>query len=437
VVRGSNRHAVAVLALVALIAAMLLPVASNPAGAASPRLRLRPDEGQSGTATLARGRNFLPDASGSMTWEDGTVLAEFTAGEDGRFEVEITIPDAPAGTYEVTATSGDEAGAEAASTSTETAPATPPPFIGSPIPNSAGGGCPTDHARRIDVTNAAELEAALANVQPGDLIQLADGVYDGIFVAERSGTAEARIALCGSRNAVIDGGDFGNGYAFHLTGDYWTIHGITVSNALKGVMLDDASFTLLDQIVVHTIGHEAVHFRTHSTDNVIQDSDIHDTGLKRDKFGEGVYIGSAVSNWERYTDGEPDRSDRNQVLRNRIWNTTSEHIDIKEGTEGGLIEGNSFDGSTLSGADSWVDVKGNGYLIRGNVGVNSPADGFQTHVINDMEWGRDNVFEENVAEVNGDGFGFYIHDAETSNNTVRCSNQVDGAASGFANVECT
>ena len=77
--------------------------------------------------------------------------------------------------------------------------------------------------------------------------------------------------------------------------------------------------------------------------------------------------------------GEPDHRDRNQVLRNEIWATTSESIDIKEGTSGGLIEGNRFDGSGLSGADSWVDVKGNGYTILGNtIGTNSPKDGYQT-----------------------------------------------------------
>jgi hypothetical protein len=38
--------------------------------------------------------------------------------------------------------------------------------------------------------------------------------------------------------------------------------------------------------------------------------------------------------------------------------------------------------------------------------------------------------------VNGDGYGFYIHDLAESNNTVRCDNRVSGAAAGFANVEC-
>jgi hypothetical protein len=312
-----------------------------------------------------------------------------------------------------------------------------PEWMRNAAPEPADSDCPSSDGRRVDVTDAESLTAALEAVQPGDQIVLADGVYSGTFVARQAGSEDARISLCGSRDAVIDAGDFGNGYALHITGDYWTVRGITITNALKGVMLDDADFTVLSGIEVHTIGHEAVHFRSGSSDNVIQESDIHNTGLKRDKFGEGVYLGSAVSNWEKYSGGNPDQSDRNQVLRNRIWDTTSESIDIKEGTIGGLIEGNLMDGSSLSGADSWVDVKGSGYIIQDNQGRNAGGDGYQTHVINDMEWGSDNLFDANIAVVNGDGFGFYIHDPATSNNSVLCNNEVAEAGSGFANLECT
>jgi hypothetical protein len=298
------------------------------------------------------------------------------------------------------------------------------------------GSCTASSAPFIQVTNASELEDALANAQPGDHIFLADGTYKGLFVAEHDGAADNRIWLCGARNANIDGGDFEDGYALHVTADYWLIEGITITNALKGVMLDDADHNVLDGIAVHAIGHEEVHFRTHSSDNVIKNSDIYDTGLKKEKFGEGVYIGSAVSNWERYTDGDPDKSDRNKVIGNHIWNTTSENIDIKEGTSNGIVDGNILDGSKLTGADSWVDLKGSYYVVTGNTGTNSPEDGFQTHVINNLDWGKHNTFDHNIAEGNGEGFGFYVHDPDTSDNTVLCNNDVTAAEKGFANVEC-
>ena len=66
-----------------------------------------------------------------------------------------------------------------------------------------------------------------------------------------------------------------------------------------------------------------------------------------------------MSNWPQYSGGEPDRSDRNVVQHNTISATSSESIDIKEGTTGGLVIGNVMDGSGMTGADSLVDVKGN------------------------------------------------------------------------------
>lgn len=441
------------LAVALLMLVICMPILfSGKVAASGPDVRLRPDDGPVRTSSLARGRDFPAGAQGVILWEDGsTPLAEFTADDEGEFEVPFTVPDVEPGEYDVTATSGDISTDDTFTVEASdpedrpvAADSTPPDSVtlATPLVSAelAVNVCEMPASREVEVATSVELEAALADAQPGDHILPADGTYTGNFVAEASGTDGDPIALCGSPDAVIDGGGWEHsGYALHITGDAWTVHGITVTNAQKGVMLDGANHVVLDQIEVHTIGHEAVHFRTHSSDNVIQDSDIHDTGLDNEKFGEGVYLGSAVSNWERYTDGEPDKSDRNQVLRNRIWNTSSESIDIKEGTEGGLIEGNVFDGSGLTGADSWVDVKGNGYIIRGNTGTNSPEDGFQTHVINDMEWGRDNVFEQNTATVHGTGYGFYIHDPDTSANVVRCDNVVNDAGSGFTNMEggCT
>lgn len=428
----------------------LLLVSGVPTLAATPRLNLKPSHGLPGQMILASGRNFVPGTTGTLILSsDGTELGTFQSDIDGDFQVEFIVPDAPPGDYAVAATTAteeaiDQLEIEQPDVETSSAEEEAAANALQPMPEwmqaaeraSAPDLCPAEPARRVDVSDASGLTAALESAEPGDLIALADGIYAGVFVAERSGTADDPIWICGSRNAVIDGGDFGNGYALHITGDYLGVQGITISNALKGIILDNADFVVLAAIEVHTTGHEAVHFRSGSSDNVIRDSDIHNTGLKRDKFGEGVYLGSAVSNWGNYADGKPDLSDRNQVINNRIWDTTSESIDIKEGTTAGLIEGNLMDGSSLSGADSWIDVKGSDYVIRNNQGQNATGDGYQTRVINNMEWGRDNTFEANIAVVNGDGFGFYIHDPVTSNNSVLCTNQVSAAGSGFANLPC-
>lgn len=287
----------------------------------------------------------------------------------------------------------------------------------------------------VEVADADELLAALAGAKPGDVIVMAPGTYVGEFVATVSGTADDPITLCGPVEAVLSGGDWKGDYVFHLDGaKYWHLKGFAVTNGQKGVMADGTVGSVIEGLTVFHIGDEAIHLRKHSTDNLIIGNDISDTGLRREKFGEGVYIGSAESNWATITDGQPDNSDRNIIDGNHIHGTTSESIDIKEGTTGGIVRNNTFDGSAIVGADSWVDVKGSDWVIENNTGVNSPLDGFQTHEIGNGGWGTRNVFRGNTATVNGPGFGFSL--TPERDNVVACDNQVSAAGEGYSNVPC-
>jgi len=190
---------------------------------------------------------------------------------------------------------------------------------------------------------------------------------------------------------------------------------------------------------VSNVGQEAVHFRAFSRYNVIRDSEITGTGKKSAQYGEGVYIGSANSNWGTYTGGQPDKSDRNIVLNNTFTNFTAEGIDLKEGSTGGYIAGNTFEGSSISGqnsADSWIDAKGNYYLIENNVGTNTLVDGFQVHSVY-AGWGANNAFKANTANVNASGYGFnVVSTAVQFGNIVYCSNVATGAGLGLSNVTC-
>ncbi len=60
----------------------------------------------------------------------------------------------------------------------------------------------------------------------------------------------------------------------------------------------------------------------------------------------------APSNWCTITDCDPDRSDRNVISGNQISGAGSESVDIEEGTTGGAVRGNTFDGAGMTGADS-------------------------------------------------------------------------------------
>ena len=297
-------------------------------------------------------------------------------------------------------------------------------------PGETGCGEPT-----VTVSTAKQLKKALKAAEPGTSIRLQPGDYSGRFTATAQGTENRPIELCGERDAVLDGGGIKKGYVLHLDGAaYWTVSGFTVQNGQKGVMADGTTFSTIRDLHVSGIGDEAIHLRNFSTDNTIEGNTIRDTGLRKPKFGEGVYVGTAESNWEDVTGGRPDASDRNTVVGNDIAGTTSESVDLKEGTSGGVLRDNTFDGSDITGADSWVDVKGNDWLIEGNTGTNAPVDGFQTHEIVDG-WGTDNVFRDNEAEVNGDGFGYSI--TPKLDNVVECSNEATGAAEGLSNMKCS
>ncbi len=88
-----------------------------------------------------------------------------------------------------------------------------------------------------------------------------------------------------------------------------------------------------------------------------------------------------MSHWQN---NSSDHSDRNQILNNKIGpNAAAEEIDIKEGSCCGIIRGNTFYGTGMSGenyANSWIDFKGDNYTIEVNTGNHSLLGGIQVRI---------------------------------------------------------
>ncbi|NGO69585.1 right-handed parallel beta-helix repeat-containing protein [Streptomyces boncukensis] len=260
----------------------------------------------------------------------------------------------------------------------------------------AAGSAPAGAGTRdtVEVHDAAELKDALAQARGGDTIRLADGVYRGNFKTSRAGGAGSPVTLTGSPDAVLTAG---GGYGLHLNrASHWNLRGFTVTGGQKGIVMDGADGVHIDGVTVHGLDMEAVHWRSSSSDGSIRNSTIRDTGNNGRGMGEGVYVGSAG--------GTGDRSDSILIENNTLGpDIGGENIDIKEGTTGARIIGNTFDGSGLTGAnydDSWVDIKGNDVLVEDNVGRNTTNDGFQTHEVQDG-WGCGAVFRGNRADLTG------------------------------------
>jgi hypothetical protein len=342
-----------------------------------------------------------------------------------------------------------------------TAPTTAPPTT----PPTTAPTTPPPSGPVIDVSTAAQLTSAIAAVRPGQTIRLAAGTYNGAFLARTAGTAAAPITLTGPASAVITNPDssgssgtscsvpaagFDPGYGFWLyQAPYWRLTGFTVNTAIKGIVIDNSAHVTIDGVTVQNINAEGVHFRSSSPDGVIQNSTIHDTGKVQPEYGEGIYLGSANSNWSCYGNtGGVDASDRVQVLNNHVGpNVAAEHVDVKEGTVGGVIRGNTWNGQGIAGqnsADSWLDVKGSNYVIEDNTGTFSTpgvfANGYETHNPTAGS-GCGNVWRNNRSDLGGVG-AWAIDVTSTSKcagnlNIVYASNTVTNATSGLTNIAVT
>jgi hypothetical protein len=266
------------------------------------------------------------------------------------------------------------------------------------------------------LATAAEIQTAMRNATAGTTILVAPGEYVGLrstsghskshFYSSRSGTASRPIVLksCDPlRPAVFlgDGPDDGS-YVFRLTGDHWLVEDVVVANGTKGIILDNANHNVLRRIEVHSTGDEGIHIRDGSSWNIVEQSRLHDIGLVRPGYGEGIYVGSDSS-----------AAYEHRVVGNVIRTTAftggvgGEHIDIKEGADGTLVEYCAFDGRGISGehyADSFIDVKGVNSIIHHNVGYRHGnakiVDAFQVRVMPGVyASGHNNQFHSNTMDI--------------------------------------
>jgi hypothetical protein len=318
------------------------------------------------------------------------------------------------------------------------------------VPAATLAQSPSAPPATVTVGTVAELEAALDAATPGTVIELSPGTYmrDGgdRWIAAADGTPVAPITLRGPREAILASEGIKADYGLHVTGDHWRIEGLSIRDATKGIVLDGSVGTVISGVDVGTIGEEGVHFRMCSSDSALLDSLVHDTGLQKPRFGEGVYVGSANSNWHRYgcVDGVDD-TERVRIEGNTFRNISAEGADLKEGVDSGTLRGNTFVNAGFSGensADSAVDIKSNGFLVAHNV-IRDPSgdalDAIQTHSVYEG-YGTGNTITGNVIEGAWPGFGIGMFPAD--GNLADCSNTAPGAAMGLVGehgdpIECS
>jgi len=302
-----------------------------------------------------------------------------------------------------------------------------------------GGGPPDDpcdfpHDSVVDVVDAVALKDALAKATPGQLIRLAPGTYGDTFDITEKGSPDKPIVLCGPREAILDATSKSSNMGVRLVQvDWWILSGFTVTGGRKGIYIDTSSDNVLSNLYVHDVGEAAIQLRNNAARNTIQYCEVQNTGLQDPTAAEGIYIGTPAQNWPNMM---PDACDGTKILWNKFGpGIKTEHIDIKEGTQGGEIRGNTFDGTGITpdgSEDSWVYLTGNGYLFTENIGNNTPKDGYV--VRSASGWGNDNVFEKNVLNVESPNIGINIGPG-TMGNVVKCDNTLVGSGM-LTNATC-
>lgn len=340
---------------------------------------------------------------------------------------DIGLPGATSYTYQVLAT--DNSG----NRSSKSVPAkfvSPEPAPETSLRYSA---CPN---ATMTVSNRAELLSALSRAQAGSVIRLQAGVYLGGYNVAVKATKAAPLWICGSRDAVIDGGTTTEGKGFRVdSSSHVVLAGMTVRNVLKGITVINSSNITVADTSITKIGDEGIHLRTNTTDSTVIGNVIDGVGLVNPAYGEGVYVGSSEGNWCLFSSCMADRSDRNTISRNVIRNTTAQPIDIKEGASHGAILHNVLYGGGMSvHSDSLISIQSNDWVIAGNTGTDTRLDAVQVWE-HGPGWGLNNVAYDNHFHGSIPGYGIRLAYRELGN-FVGCDNTVPTGAAGLSNKAC-
>ena len=313
--------------------------------------------------------------------------------------------------------------------------------------------------RTVNVATAPQLQAAITAAQPGDLIEMAAGTYNDKFIFQNlNGTSTNPIVLRGPQSAILQLGagpqvggtiDYGSGYAVAIdTSSYIWLMGFSIQYGPKGIMCDQATNCWLKGLNVSWVEQEGVHLRNYSSNNLIEDCTVHDTGKKSPGYGEAYYVGTAKSNLVASTSrtgGALDSANDNIIRRCKAYAFTGEGVDIKEGTNRTIVEYCWFDGSLLNNynsADTWIDVKGNNSIIRYNYGQKTFNGAYS--VYNPVAGtGLNNTFKGNIGDtrrVDGSSspdVSIHIKVTGGGGNIVYSDNNFVGSAGSLSNIAIT
>lgn len=142
--------------------------------------------------------------------------------------------------------------------------------------------------KSIDVSTVAELVKALERARAGQIIAIAPGVYDlsenegkSGFSLESSGANSRPITLTAQdpeNPPLLRSPTIKNNCIIHIRGDYWVIENIRIGYGEQAIKLDNASYNIIRNVEMFSLGSQAVIMRYGSSYNLFQNCYIHNTG---------------------------------------------------------------------------------------------------------------------------------------------------------------
>ncbi|CAM9557506.1 unnamed protein product [Choristocarpus tenellus] len=282
---------------------------------------------------------------------------------------------------------------------------------------------------KVTPDSSPSLQDVMAMTKAGDVVELGNGVYNGGIRSSTSGTEGSPITITGSRDAVVSGTNPDDDRVITIKHSYIHLRGFTVDGKMGSG--DNLEFYADKCIYVHGqetpktidyMGHkfsstinglvlsnlsikncqgECIRLRYFVTHADIQDNDIQNCGVDdfifnpgKGKNGEGLYIGTSSEQWEdgKNPDNRPDESSFNLVRNNIILTNGNECVEVKEGTEHNVIEGNTC-GGQLDKESGCFGSRGDKSVFRFNKG--DGCDGAGVRVGGHIGYGIDNKIYEN------------------------------------------
>ncbi|CAM9624720.1 unnamed protein product, partial [Discosporangium mesarthrocarpum] len=229
---------------------------------------------------------------------------------------------------------------------------------------------------KITPDSSPSLSEVMKLTEPGDVVELGDGVYKEGIVTSRGGTMDSPILIVGTSNAIVSGRV--DDRVVTIKHDYIHLKGFTVDGNLGGdaeehyaekcifvhgheepkdisykghELLSSINGLVIRGMSIRNCLGECIRLKYFVTHADIQDNQITNCGVQdfvfttgaQGKNGEGIYIGTSSLQWGdgRNPDSRPDGCNFNLVKNNRLTTNGNECVEVKEGAEQNVIEGNT------------------------------------------------------------------------------------------------